>query len=325
MITLYFGDKPYEYPNSWDELTPDQFLFMLKLINQYWASEISLGELRIAWFKNIAELEELLVSRRSLGRYNDNVLTASRQFDFFYTLDYGDALADLSPEVRSLLRKTPADEISSSNPEIRYARSLEYEYKLDFIWHRNLLPTIELGGNTHNGWSARVADGVLFTSMTAMQFMQGIDLLAVTGQGDSLYSIHALIVLLYKIDSDQPELMKAVEELSDITKQGIVLNFQAFVSYIFKCKHYSILWNPTVEENVSSRKIKSAMSDSLYPLCEKGFGSLNEIKQMSLLDYLAIMRSELITSIRTMSKSGEHIDEIASRTGLSISIIQTIL
>ena len=131
MITLYFGETPYKFPNRWEELTQDQFLVLVELITRYYAEEITMCQLRALWFMRIAGLDKKKVRRKYQERFTDNVLTASRQFDFFYKIDYAGQIDSLSEETRKMLRKTPPDEINSASGEIRHARTLEYTYQLD--------------------------------------------------------------------------------------------------------------------------------------------------------------------------------------------------
>ena len=67
------------------------------------------------------------------------------------------------------------------------------------------------------------------------------------------------------------------------------------------------------------------MSDSLYELCKNGYGDYGQVEKMPLVTYLTILRSDLISSIRTMAAGGTTSDEIAERTHLSHQTIQKIL
>lgn len=326
MIQLFFGDRVYEYPNSWEELSVDQYLALIPLVNRMWAGEISMGELRVEWFKEIAGLNGVRVPARCRDRFADNIITASRQFNFFFKLDYGGKTNDLSFANRRLLEKVPADEIASSDGEIRYARSLEYSYKLDTVWAKNLIPTIDIEGQILQGWTADVSSGIMSSTLTAIQFTQGYDLLSVITLSPTHRAIALLVALLYGVDTNEENMVAKIEQLPQIVLQGVVLNFQALVSYIFSSAHYSILWDSNGDDGVKSKgAIRSAFSDSLYSLCKTGYGSYNQIEKMPLLTYLGIMRSDLISSVRSMAASGSSADEIAQNTNLPIGLILKML
>lgn len=323
MITLYFGDKPYPFPNTWEELTPDQYLTLVRLLGRFWAGGISMCDLRIAFFRHMAGLEDIRVPGRSRERFMDNVLTASRQFDFFFTLDYGDRIDHLSADVRKMLRKTPPDELLSTSGEVRYARTLEWEYRIDAVWARNLLPVIRVGERELQGWSAHLDGGALTTSMTSYQFAQEYDLLAAISDGSSRRTMALLVGLLYGADTDDAALMNLIGQLPDDILQAAILNFQAFVTFIFTRTPFSILWSSG--SGTSKKQESLAMSDSLYGLCKEGYGNYEQVERMPLMTYLGIMRSEMITAVRSMAATETAPEDIAARMGLSVEQVKKML
>lgn len=325
MITIYFGENPYQFPNSWEELTPGQYLILVSLLGRFWAGELSVSELRVEFFKHLAVIENIRIPSRARERFLDNVLTASRQFDFFLTLDYGDKISDLSAPVRKQLRKTPPDEILSESSEIRYARGLDYEYQLDAVWMKNLFPEIELKDRKLQGWRAQLEGGTLTTSMTSYQYAQGYDLLSAIGSGGSRHTMALLVGLLYGADTNDTILIQEIEQLSDNLLQGVIMNFQAFITFMFTRTPFSILWNSAPDKSKKKQSISTSMSDSLYGLCKDGYGDYTKVEQMPLMTYLGITRTNLITSIRSMVDSGISESEIATRLNLSINQIEKIL
>ena len=328
MITLFFGETPHTFPNKWEELSQDQFLALAELIMKYYADQISMCQLRLLWFKKIAGLDQVKVPRKATDRFIDNVLTASRQFDFFYKLDYAGQIDSLSPETKKLIRKTPPDEINSSSGEIRYARKLEYTYQLDAVWAKNLIPSIRLNRKTSlNGWTATLDTGTLRTSLTSMQYTMGYDLLSLISSGGGRSAMILLAALLYDIDHADTNTLALIGQLPDYILHGVVLNFQAFVSFVFSCTHFSILWNTDGKPAGESAKkeISLAMSDSMYSLCKNGYGNFKDVENMPMMTFLSIMRSDLINAIRSMSASGTETEKIAEQTHLPYEQIRKIL
>lgn len=323
MITLYFGDKPYPFPNAWEELTPDQYLTLVRLLGRFWTGTISMCDLRIAFFRHIAGLEDIRVPARARERFMDNVLTASRQFDFFFTLDYGDRIDHLSADVRKMLRKTPPDELLSTSGEVRYARSLEWEYRIDAVWMKNLLPMVRLGDRELQGWSAHLEGGTLTTSMTSYQFAQGYDLLSAIGSDGSSRAMALLAGLLYGADTDDAALMEEIGQLPDDILQAAILNFQAFVTFIFTRTPFAILWSSG--SGAAKKQESLTMSDSLYGLCKEGYGNYELVERMPLMTYLGIMRTEMICSVRSMAATDTAPEDIAARMGLSVEQVKKML
>lgn len=328
MITIYLGEKPYLFPDRWEELTQDQYLTLVELITRYHAGGITMCQLRVEWFMKIAGLEGVKVPRKRRELFTDNVLTASRQFDFFYRLDYSGGIDSLSAENRKLLLKIPPDEINTSDSEIRYARTLEYSYRIDAVWAGNLIPSIQLAdGRSLAGWTASAGVGTLTTSLTSKQYTLGYDLLSLVSSGGGRPAMAMLTALLYGADHDDAGTMALIGELPDRVLDGVVLNFQAFVSFVFSRTHFSILWNTggkSVGEK-ADRSVSLAMSDAMYAICKSGYGDYETVERMPMMTYLNIVRADFIQSIRSMSESGTEIDKIADRTHLPIKTIKQIL
>lgn len=323
MITLYFGETPYQFPNAWEDLTPDQYLTLVGLLGRFWTGAISMCDLRIEFFKHLAGLETIRVPARARERFMDNVLTASRQFDFFFTLEYGDKIDHLSADVRKMLRKMPADEILSDSGEVRYARSLEWEYRIDAVWMKNLMPMIRMGDRELQGWTAHLEGGALTTSMTSYQFAQGYDLLSTIGDGGSRRAMALLLGLLYGADTDDTALVEQIGQLPDDILQAAILNFQAFVTFIFTRTPFSILWSSG--SGAEKKQESLVMSDSLYSLCKEGYGNYEQVERMPLMTYLAIMRTETISSVRSMAAVDTAPEDIAARMGLSVEQVKKML
>lgn len=327
MIDLYFGETKYSFPSRWDELTPSQYLSLVALINRYLTGDISMFDIQCKWFISIAGLKNLKVPQRLRDRYADNVMTAARQFDFFYRIDYGGQINDLSPSLRRDLRKTPPDELAGQSGEIRYARTLDYTYIIDAVWAKNLLPTIEVGGRTLTGWSADIRAEVLSTTVTASQFTIGYDLLIGLSKDPTTRTLALLVALLYGVDVNDREMVANIEMLPPDLLQAIVLNFQAFAALIFAAPHYAILWNSASDGGSipPSDAITVPFSDSIYRLCRDGYGDVAKIESMPVLTYLNILRADMIRNVQEMAASGIKVNEIADRMHLPFDLILKML
>lgn len=323
MITLYFGETPHRFPNAWEELTPEQYLRLVELLGLFWAGKLSMCDLRIAFFRRLAGLEHLRVPARARERLFDNLLTASRQFDFFFTLDYGDRIDHLSADVRKLLRKCPPDELLSDSAEIRYARTLAYEYRIDAVWVGNLLPTIRVGEQKLQGWTAHLEGGALTTSMTSYQFVQGYDLLSAIGSGSSRRAMALLVGLLYGVDANDTLRLERIKQLSDHMLHAAILNFQAFAAFIFTRTPFSVLWSSG--SGAEKKQEQLSMSDTLYGLCKEGYGNYDQVERMPLMTYLGIMRAEIIQTVRSMATGDTAPEDIAARMGLSVNQVRRML
>lgn len=323
MLTVYFNDKPYNFPNRWEELTAEQFLWLIPMLAKLWAGEMSLFNVRVEWFKKIAGLESLKLGGEKLALAADNIYTISRQLDFFFTIDYDGKIDAFSPEVRRLLSKKFPDDISGGDVEIRLARKLEYTLKPDMVWIGNLLPEIAVSGRKLKGWQVSVCGDALTATLTAKQALQGNDALlriSRTGKRDNMAMLAAV---LYPA---QPELsFEEYRKLSDDILYGIILNFQAFMSFIFTRTYFSILWNKEADSSDKEQGIPGSLTHTLYSLSRSGYGDYKQIEDMPFITYLSIIRKDTIDMVRTMYESKVRVDEIAQRTKMPIETISKII
>ena len=170
---------------------------------------------------------------------------------------------------------------------------IDHSIRLDAVWAKNLIPAIDAGCREYSGWDARIEAGMLITTMTTRQFTQGYDLLLAIGNGYARSSMLLLAALLYGIDAHGED-SGDLELLDDDLLQAIVLNFQAFVSFIFTKTHFSVLWNCDLPAK-PNRKVSMSMSEGVYALCNKGYGNYDQVENMPLMTYLSILRADLIS------------------------------
>lgn len=324
MISFWLGNKEYSLPNAWEELTREQYMFLVPLLHRMTSNELSLCQVRVKWLLQVMGLDKVIVRPNQEELFTDNIYTLSRQVTFFWYAYYGDAVADLSPDVRRMVRKTLSEDIVSPDPELRYVQQLEYAVQVDAVWAKNLIPEIAVGRNSFPGWSARLDSGMLITTMTTRQFTQGYDMLISLTSVYSLSTMILLTALLYGVSLDDRQALARMEVLDNDLLQAIVLNFQAFVSFIFMKTHFSILWNRDQPAR-PTRKVSMSMSEGVYALCNKGYGNYDQVEQMPLMTYLSIMRTDLIASIRSMHDTGSKPEEIAEHTNLPYDLITQLL
>ena len=173
------------------------------------------------------------------------------------------------------------------------------------------------------GWTANLEGGALTTSLSSYQYAQGYDLLMAIGEGANRRAMALLVGLLYGVDTNDTARIEQIERLPDILLQAVVLNFQAFVTFIFTRTAFSVLWS--ADSDRPKRQERISMSDSLYGLCKDGYGNYEQVEKMPLLTYLGIMRAETIQAARSMATDDTTPEEIAGRMGLSVGQVKRML
>lgn len=71
--------------------------------------------------------------------------------------------------------------------------------------------------------------------------------------------------------------------------------------------------------------ISTGALESLYNLSSDGMGDIKTIEQINIIQYLTILRKKLIESVRNLNDMKMERTEIASKTGLPLNIINSIL
>lgn len=143
------------------------------------------------------------------------------------------------------------------------------------------------------------------------------------GEEGNRRAMALLAGLLYGVEPDDRATVERIERLPDILLQAVVLNFQAFVTFVFTRTAFSVLWSADADR--PGRRERISMSDSLYGLCKEGYGSYEQVERMPLLTYLGIMRAETIQSVRSMATDDTTPEEIAGRMGFSVGQVKRML
>lgn len=317
MITFELGAKEVNIPTRWDELTPDQFKLLAKRLQEYNNDSLSIADCRTLWLCDILGIDLNKIPRSKQWQAADNIYTMSRQITFFTQIKYEDGKLDaVSAPLKAVARKTPPDDLPYS-PEVAFLRRLPYEYDVDAVYFANLIPEIAIGSRIFNGYKATYSDGVLDTSLTALQYITAADLLAAIGKGDTS-KLPVLAAVLYGEITDK-ELFKTLD--ADILN-AIAFNFQSVVLFVFTKTEFSLLW----KGGASSRKgsITLTGADMLYDLSANGYGTPADVENMPLLRYLRILKKNIISAVTMLRDMGKNDGEIAEKTHLPSNIIGEI-
>ena len=103
---------------------------------------------------------------------------------------------------------------------------------------------------------------------------------------------------------------------------SIAFNFQAFVNYMFTKTEFKLL---TELEDTKSSAISTGALESLYNLSSDGFGDIDTVEHMNLIQYLTILRKKLIDTVHSLHAAKMDKVDIAKETRLPVHIINEIL
>lgn len=171
------------------------------------------------------------------------------------------------------------------------------------------------------GYTIDTGFSMLTTSLTAQQFIDAREL--ADCRDDQLPLLASILYSSLPYESDRAHQRAVLFSKVDIkTLQAIRFNFKGFINYLFSRTEYKILTKiiPGKESVIST-----GAQDALYGLSADGYGNLREISQMSVLQYLGILRKKMIESVRSLHASKMDVAEIANTTRLPIDVINDIL
>ena len=60
-INIEIKGKPYSIPNAWEELTPEQFIFLSGLLRRYASGMLSVSDVRLEFVIFVLDLDMLYI------------------------------------------------------------------------------------------------------------------------------------------------------------------------------------------------------------------------------------------------------------------------
>ncbi|MDR1198688.1 MAG: hypothetical protein LBK94_06705 [Prevotellaceae bacterium] len=321
MITI---QKKYHYPNQWEELNPEQFLMLIRLLLEFMAGNLSAQEVRIAYFLNIAKINPRHIIKRNRERFHENIYRITRTLNFMFKYQYPEgALSEIYTDLQAQLEKTLPSDLPETS-EVRYVKKLKRTTLPDFVFSKNILPEIKIDGKKYRGYTFELQGDIIHTTLTAVQYVDANLLYGKYIESRDMSYLDMMVAALYRRNEDDSiEFAKTAAKLDSVTKQAIFICFQAIQSFLATRTKYAILWNrkPTKDSN----KFSLGLSDCIYSLSSAGYGSLTDMEKMTVTAFFDLMIKNIIDSVKTLRDMKIKKQEIAEKTGLSFAQINKII
>ncbi len=326
-IDLEIKGKPYSIPNAWKELTPAQFIFLSGLLRQYAAGLLSVSDVRLRFVVFVLDIDMRYVPKKHRDTIAQNLYILLSKVTFIFNIKYPDTVwNNISPELRKIACKTEPADLSDS-PEARLLRRSDYSYVVDACFAAQLLPSVKAGDIDLNGYTVNTSCGQLSSSLTARQYVDASECLAGIDKNRDLMPL--LAATLYQPGEyssvwahDNARVLSSVDQS---ILEAVALNFQAFVLLLFTKTHFSILWQKEDKGKANKNKLSVGLKEGIYALSEDGYGDINTVGDMPLIEYLEILRKKKIDAVRSMHSAEMKLTEIAEKTGLDIETINKII
>ncbi len=320
---IEFTDKKEEsvfrIPNRWEYLSPDQFEYVISLVNEYASGKISLVELRTLYVcKTMGWKLQKIHGEDSWA----NLYFLADKVTFLFEIKYDDAvLQPLTAKERSLVKSVVPQRLPIHLR--RYLEKHEYRFVLKDSFCAQLIPSIKLDGKIYHGYSASSDFNMLTCSLTAIQYIEASEIISRGKESELLPLIAAILYYPGKYDSEgAKKLAFKFINLPAGQLWAILFNFKCLINFIFNQTEFNLLTKSTLK---SSSTIVTGALESMYELCADGIGKAADVESINIITYLTLIRKKLIQSIKTMHSYQMKMNEIEEESGLPINIIEEIL
>lgn len=317
-IDIQLKDRVIQIPNSWYKMDDKQFLPLMDDVVSMAAGIKSVAMVRLNYILRNLGIDYKVSDDDACA--NLALIAEKVTFPFLICYPDNDAALEGLDESSYLRCKKIAPNRLTGISISNYLKRLEYRYTLDLCFLRQFLPKVRIGSHTYNGYRIDTDYDMFTTSLTALQFLEARECLE--GQ-ERLPLLAAILYSPAPYDSAVAHsMMKEFEKLDKATQYAIAFNFRAIVNYLFTKTDYKLL---TAGKPGAQKSITTGAMESLYNLSSDGYGNLNEVENMNLLQYLGILRKKIIDSVRQLHAAKMESVKIEEETGLPLFIIQSII
>ncbi len=317
MLEIAFNNHAYRIPDRWEELTPQQFIHLVGLLRGFTRGELSTETVRALFFLDAAGLKlKRIHNQEQVDRFAENVYRIADQLNFMFRIEYENkkAFSAFSEGTRKVLYRILPEELADDSAEIRAARKLKKHRVIDAVVGKNLIPEVPLRRNTIRGYTFDQTGNLLQFDLTAGDF---IDACTVYDQfsetGDPVY-LDLITAALY---GNPP--IETIRKIDPDTKAAILFNFQSNLLFLQENTDYAVLWWTQPEKSKKKATNRLGFSDSLYTIAKAGYGDLQGLKELPVIDFLNLLIKELRDAVLALKESKKNNAEIAEATHLTLA------
>ncbi len=319
-IRIQVGEYEYKIPNRWELITkPYQYQMLVKDLISMANGQMSPGMVRINYICRFFNWNPKKIKD---GEAYSTLVALSEKVTFFFRISYPDedeALKGLDEHSYRLCKRIPPHRLTGLTIARALAK-LDYRFTLNLVFCRQFIPYVMVNDKHYSGYTVELSFGSMTTSLTALQFIEAKQLI---GKGDDVLPLMAAI-LYHPYPYSSESAHRLAHDFASLPLEelhAISFNFQAFCNYLFTATQYKLLTMGKETKSV----ISTGALESLYNLSNDGYGDVNCVERMNLLQYLTILRKKTIESVRSLHASKMELVDIAKETGFPISIIKQII
>lgn len=326
MKEIIISKQQVMIPQTWDDLTQEQFIFLAGLLLKYSKQEIDFEYLKIMFVCKVLNLKIVKTKKR----------ISLKSFLIYYKSLFWFKLYQIRHKISRAeylqYRRITADTyLKMENQEDLLAFNLiQISKEITFLNTDNLDPLFlknpisEISGI---GPGKKFNIGLIIdTDLTAGTYSDAMDLVIAWEETGDPNFLNYLIGLLYTSNSmhkiiNNGVLIKKIDAVPFTFKYAVYLWFISISAYFYKHPVYSHLF---IGKKSEGEKIKLGMSEIIIRLSKTGYGSIEVIREKNLIEYMDIQIAELQESIRSALSAGIEPSKLAEKTGRSLTQIEQL-
>ena len=327
MKKIIIDKQVVNIPQSWDELTADQYTFISNLIYSYSCEEIDIVQLQLFAVCKILNLQvKQKSSKKSLSNYFLFLISLIKmRFILLFKrvsrenyIKYRDAAREcfmVYEEKNDLLEFNM----------IQIANEMSFLSAENFNITLSNNPIKEISGI---GPGRKFNVGfVINTDLTAGEYADVMDMVIAWEETKQPEILNYITAMLYSKASslrdviDNEELIKNTGKQPFAIKYAVYLWFVSISNYFISHPVYSHLY---LGKKAEGEKITLGMGETLIRLSKAGYGTISEMRNKNLIEYMDIQVAELQESIRGALAAGIEPTKISEKTGRTLSQIELL-
>lgn len=328
MRQIYIDKQVVNIPQSWDELTQEQYVFIAGQLYKHSIGEIDFAQVQLISVCKIINLQIIKAQERiPFGRLINYLLEIWKiNFTRIYKrISREDYIAWRSAAKDCYLQHDVKEDLLAFNL-IQIAQEIPFlemdNFKILFL--KNPVPKLPGIGK---GKSFDI--GVLInTDITAGTYADVMDMVMVWEETKNSNDIilSYIIGLLYTNKSAQ-EIMKnskfleAIGRVDFATKYAIYLWFVSISTYFITHPVYTHLYQGRKQEG---DKVRLGMGEAIIRLSKNGYGTIKSLRNENLISFMDIQVAELKETIRGALAAGIEPTKLAEKTGRTLTQIDQL-
>lgn len=337
MINIKSKNREVNIPDTWEELSPGQFVKTVTLIHDLFAGKFDLIDFRL---KLLAVVSGYKRSRRYV-KYSDeqkeiidsnvHALADLLRFPLKPWYPEPDVLDILSKDCRNLLQEVFPFEIY--NPDMlaeieMLGNMLKYSYAVNYNLKENPLPYIDINNKRLTGPRFNIDENNLAeTDIMAQEFVDAVEYYTLYNKSKNEAYINKLVSVLYRENRycydpvKVAERARLMEKTNTETKKAVVFVFQNILEYLNITQPYTYLFSKEKVSPDEKRRDVLGIANTIYSLSKEGFGDVEKIGRMNLAYYLNLRIKQLQDTIQSLRAMEKNNNEIAKTLELPIETV----